>query len=182
MAYQTGIHPLVEIDVVSAANQPMQLFQSEIRRQDVVVHEYQFPTVEPYQLIPLAIGMNAAFFFGNGAPTAVIRATPCDISNSIWRVRVDRIVGEHVIYSFRQFTLDVISGSSADRVDRKIGIFGCVRKYLAGIHGVITAQRLPSDFCVFPAMKSVGWMRFSAPVNFLGNAPSDRTESLFISW
>ena len=38
------------------------------------------------------------------------------------------------------------------------------------------------DFCVFPAMKSVGWMRFSAPVNFLGNAPSDRTESLFISW
>ena len=58
--YQTGIHPLVEIDVVSAANQPMQLFQSEIRRQDVVVHEYQFPTVGPYQLIPLAIGMNAA--------------------------------------------------------------------------------------------------------------------------
>lgn len=119
-----------QAQILQNRNQQFQVFQA-VFHQNIVIHKHKFIAVGSHQLPPFPIWFYITLLFGDNTPSAFIWATPCNKSYRIIALRIDTVIGEHLLNLIGKNGLYTIARSALYRVGRQIRIFGCKIKYLA---------------------------------------------------
>ena len=123
--YQSCIHSLIQVDPIPGPDQALQLLYSIVAGKNVIVHQDQLVRVRSDNLPPFSVRSDISFLVRDHTPPAMIRASPCKITDSVITFRVYAVIWEHPVNLVRQRPVywDIcVSRSAPDRISRKIRV------------------------------------------------------------